>query len=73
MYLDIFYLTFGDDYSEENLEQIKKVAHPNQRVTTVSDIPGIFNAHKSCSERSTTDYFFVVDGDAFVLDDFDPI
>jgi len=71
MYLDIFYLTFGDDYSEENLEQIKKVAHPNQRVTTVSDIPGIFNAHKSCSERSTTDYFFVVDGDAFVLDDFD--
>ena len=49
MYLDIFYLTFGDDYSEENLEQIKKVAHPNQRVVTVSDIPGIFNAHKSCS------------------------
>lgn len=69
--LDIFYLTYHDDYSEENFEQLKKLAGFPQRVIHVADIDGIYNAHKKCAEISKTKHFFVVDGDAWVNDDFD--
>jgi len=69
--LDIFYLTYHDDFSQENLDQIKKLAGENQRVINVADIDGIYNGHKTCALQSETKHFFVVDGDAWVLDDFD--
>ena len=69
--LDIFYLTYHDDFSQENLDQIKKLAGENQRVINVADIDGIYNGHKQCALQSKTKHFFVVDGDAWVLDDFD--
>jgi hypothetical protein len=69
--LDIFYLTYHGDYSEENFNQIKKLAGENQRVINVADIDGIYNGHKQCALQSETKHFFVVDGDAWVLDDFD--
>lgn len=69
--LDIFYLTYQDDFSEENLKQIKKLAGSGQRVVNVADIDGIYNGHKTCALESKTKHFFVVDGDAWVLDDFD--
>ena len=69
--LDIFYLTYHGDFSEENFEQIKKLAGFPQRVIHVADIDGIYNAHKECAKQSKTKHFFVVDGDAWVLDDFD--
>lgn len=69
--LDIFYLTYHDDYSEENFNQLKKLAGFPQRVIHVADIDGIYNAHKECAKQSKTKHFFVVDGDAWVLDDFD--
>jgi hypothetical protein len=69
--LDIFYLTYHGDYSQENFEQIKKLAGEDQRVINVADIDGIYNGHKACALESKTKHFFVVDGDAWVLDDFD--
>ena len=69
--LDIFYLTYHDDFSKENFEQIKKLAGEGQRVINVADIDGIYNGHKECALQSETKHFFVVDGDAWVLDDFD--
>lgn len=69
--LDIFYLTYKDDFSQDNLDQIKKLAGENQRVINVADIDGIYNGHKSCALESKTKHFFVVDGDAWVLDSFD--
>ena len=69
--LDIFYLTYHDDFSKENFEQIKKLAGAGQRVINVADIDGIYNGHKECALQSETKHFFVVDGDAWVLDDFD--
>jgi len=68
--LDIFYLTYHDDYSEENFEQLKKLAGFPQRVIHVADIDGIYNAHKECAKQSKTKHFFVVDGDAWVKEDF---
>ena len=38
--LDIFYLTYHNDYSQDNFEQIKKLAGENQRVINVADIDG---------------------------------
>jgi len=69
--LDIFYLTYHNDYSQDNFEQIKKLAGENQRVINVADIDGIYNGHKTCALQSETKHFYVVDGDAWVLDDFD--
>lgn len=69
--LDIFYLTYHGDYSEENFEQIKKLAGEGQRVINVADVDGIYNGHKQCALQCETKHFFVVDGDAWVLDDFD--
>ena len=69
--LDIFYLTYKDDFSRENLFQIRKLSVNKQRVVHVKDIDGIYNAHKECALQSTTKHFFIVDGDAWVLDNFD--
>ena len=69
--LDIFYLTYKHDYSKENFERIKEIARPGQNVLHVADIDGIYNAHKQCALQSSTSHFFVVDGDAWVDDEFD--
>jgi hypothetical protein len=36
----------------------------------VDGVEGIFNAHKAAANLSTTDMFYVVDGDAWLVDDF---
>ncbi len=69
--LDIFYLTYKHDYSKENFERIKEIACPGQNVLHVADIDGIYNAHKECALQSSTSHFFVVDGDAWIDDEFD--
>ena len=69
--LDIFYLTYKHDYSKENFERIKELACPGQNVLHVADIDGIYNAHKECARQSNTSHFFVVDGDAWINDEFD--
>ena len=69
--LDIFYLTYLDDYSKENFERIKELALPGQNVIHVKDIDGIYNGHKECALQSSTKHFFVIDGDGWVLGNFD--
>ena len=69
--LDIFYLTYKHDYSEENFKRIKEIACPGQTIIHVADIEGIYNAHKECALQSSTSHFFVVDGDAWIDDEFD--
>ena len=69
--LDIFYLTYKNDFSQENYDRIKDRSGFPQRVVNVADVDGIYNAHKECARQSKTDHFFVVDGDAWIVDDFD--
>ena len=69
--LDIFYLTYLDDYSKENFERIKELALPGQNVIHIKDIDGIYNGHKECALQSSTKHFFVIDGDGWVLGNFD--
>lgn len=69
--LDIFYLTYKDDFSQENFDRIKELAGEGQRVINVADINGIYNGHKECALQCKTKHFFVVDGDGYVSEDFD--
>jgi hypothetical protein len=64
---DIIFLSYDEPFAEEHWERLKNRFPYVQRVHGVK---GILNAHKECAKMSRTDYFFVVDGDAYILDDF---
>ena len=58
----------GETGSEENWQRLLEFA-PNAK--RVKDVVGIFNAHRACAIQSTTENFWVVDADAWIVDDFD--
>ncbi len=64
---DIVFLSYDEPYAEEHWQRLKKRFPAAQRVHGVK---GILNAHKECACLAKTDYFFVVDGDAYILDEF---
>jgi hypothetical protein len=65
---DIFFLSYDEVNAEENYTNLKERFPALKRVHGVK---GILNAHKECARKSFTKYFFVVDGDNEVLEDFD--
>jgi hypothetical protein len=65
--LDVFFITMGEEGSELNWERLSKFAPHAKRVDNVQ---GIFNVHKACAELSTTENFWVVDADAWIVDGF---
>jgi hypothetical protein len=67
MKFDIVFLSYDEPYAEEHWERLKKRFPYAQRVHGVK---GILKAHKKCASLARTDYFFVVDGDAYILDSF---
>ena len=69
--LDIFYLTYDGDYSQKNMNRLMELSQKGQRVINVDGVKGIYNAHRECAMQAITDHFFVVDGDAYLKDDFD--
>lgn len=64
---DVVFLSYDEPLAEEHWERLKKRFPYAQRVHGVK---GILRAHKECAKLARTDYFFVVDGDAYVLDSF---
>jgi len=64
---DVFFQSFGEPNAEENFEQLKRKAPHAQRV---EGIVGIHNAHKHCANLSSTEMFYLVDGDCYIKDDF---
>ncbi len=65
---DVIFLSYDEPLAEEHWERLKKRFPHAQRVHKVK---GILRAHKKCAELAGTDYFFVVDGDSYILDSFD--
>lgn len=64
---DIIFVTYGEHNAEQNW--IKLVSRiPNAK--RVSNVKGIYNAYKTAADNSETDYFFVVDADNIIVDDF---
>ena len=66
--LDVFFLSMGEPGSEENWQRLLEFAPKAKRV---KDVSGIFNAHRMCATLSTTENFWVVDADAWIVDNFD--
>ena len=63
MSCDVFFLSYDEDFADENYELVQLVA-PHAK--HVRGIKGIFNAHKECARQSLTKNFYVIDADAIL-------
>ena len=65
---DVFFISYHEQYADENFEVLKEKAPLAKRV---DGIEGIFNAHKHAAELSKTKMFYVIDADAILVDEFE--
>ena len=65
---DIIFISYDEPNADKNYGLLKKRFPHAKRVHGVK---GIANAHIAAAKKSITKFFYVVDGDAVVLDDFD--
>lgn len=64
---DIVFISYGEPNAEANWERLKKRFPLAKRV---KDVKGIHQAHIAAAKKCFTKMFWVVDGDAEVLEDF---
>ena len=65
---DVFFIQYDENNANKNLRYIKE-KRPDVKI--IDGIKGIFNAHLEAAKQSQTDFFWVVDADATVIDAFD--
>jgi hypothetical protein len=75
---DIVFLSYNEPNAQERFEKLQErldklttVSKRKPNLIWVKDIDGIFNAHQHASNQVSSNMFWVVDGDADVLDTFD--
>ena len=66
--LDVIFISYDEINAEENWRRVLEKAPWAKRVHGVK---GILEAHKEAARQSTTDMFYVVDGDAYLKDEFE--
>ena len=67
-HLDVIFISYEEPNADENwLRVLEKAPHAKR----VSGVTGIFEAHKAAAKLAKTDMFYVVDGDAWLVDDWD--
>jgi hypothetical protein len=64
---DIIFISYNEPNADANYEKLLKKFPKAKRV---DGIKGIHQAHKMAAKLSTTDMFYVVDGDAEIIDGF---
>jgi hypothetical protein len=64
---DIVFISYGEPNAEANWERLKKRFPLAKRV---KDVKGIHQAHIAAAKKAFTRMFWVVDGDAEIVDDF---
>ena len=64
---DVFFLTVGESNAISNLSRLQEKCTP----IVIRDVKGFYNAHKACADQSSTEFFYVVDADAWIVDDFE--
>ena len=64
---DIIFISYKEETANENFENLKKRFPHAKRIHGVK---GIHNAHMKAAQKADTDMFWVVDGDAIIVDDF---
>lgn len=65
---DVVFISYNEPQADENYQKLLKLAPHAKRVHGVK---GIHQAHIEAAKLCTTEMFWVVDGDAQVVDDFD--
>ena len=65
---DVFFIQYDENNASKNLRYLKE---KRSDVKLISGVKGIFNAHLEAAKQSNTDFFWVVDADATVIDAFD--
>ena len=65
---DIVFISYGEPNADENYRHLKTRFPMAKRVTGVK---GIHHAHIEAAMKCFTPMFWVVDADAYILDDFD--
>ena len=65
--LDVIFISYKEPNADKNWNRVLEKAPWAKRVHGVE---GIFNAHKAAAKLAKTDMFFVVDGDAWLVDDW---
>lgn len=66
--LDVVFISYNEPNAEENWQRVLEKAPHALRVDGVD---GIFEAHQAAAKIATTDMFYVVDGDAYLADDWE--
>jgi hypothetical protein len=66
--VDLIFLSYDEPYAEEHWKHLRKLYPYAQRVHGVK---GILNAHKRCDSIAKTNAYYVVDGDEYILENFD--
>jgi len=64
---DIIFISYNEPNADENYEKLRQRFPRSKRIHGVK---GIHQAHIAAARLSTTDMFWVVDGDALIVDDF---
>lgn len=64
---DIVFISYNEPNADENYKKLKS-RFP--RAKRIHGVKGIHNAHKAAAEIATTNMFYVVDGDAEIVEDF---
>lgn len=65
--LDVIFISYNEPNAEKNWQRVLEKAPHAKRVDGVE---GIFNAHKAAAKIASTDMFYVVDGDAYLTDEW---
>ena len=65
--LDVVFISYNETNAEANWQRVLEKS-PN--AFRINGIEGIVNAHRCAAELATTDMFYVVDGDAYLEDDW---
>ena len=65
--LDIIFLSYDEKYADKNY---KSLASKFPRAKRVTGVAGIAEAHLAAAREASTDMFYVVDADAYILSDF---
>jgi hypothetical protein len=65
---DVIFISYHELNAEENWQRVLEKAPYAKRVDGVK---GIFKAHKAAAKLAKTDMFYVVDGDAWLVDEWE--
>jgi hypothetical protein len=65
--LDVVFISYNEPNAETNWQ---RVLEKSPYAFRINGIEGIVNAHRCAAELATTDMFYVVDGDAYLDDDW---